>query len=329
MNPPVDYYFRPYFIATEKILPIQSLWSRVHCSGPETSFFRVLNLAYDFATSFINRPYFGIFWTSSASHDTLSGPSSMDYPFLVKLTELEKAGVLETSMVILMSDHGLRFGKFRQSEFGWYEDRLPLLYIRLPEWFRNQNPKAHQALINNQNKLISTFDLYETLRDILIRVGGDAPPSFGCPSCTSLLKPVLDVRGCSDAGIDNHWCACNKFRNIDRADSRAMKGVYKFLEHIENIVKNYKKNGKRLCATLKLDKIHELKQFKQGNKNDSATEFFYVIETSPGGAKFELTVNYDGYDKYTISEKDVSRVNSYHKGSICLNEGNKKYCECV
>lgn len=324
----MDYYFRPYFIATENLLHNFTRWENIYCSGPEISFLRVLDLAYDFVKSFQNRSYFGLFWTISVSHNSISGASSMDYSFKTKLIELEKIGVLETSMVVLMSDHGLRFGEFRESKLGWYEDRLPLLYIWLPEWFRNQSPEAHQALINNQNKLISTFDLYETLRDILIRGGGYAPPSSGCPNCTSLFTPVPDVRGCDDAGIDNHWCACAKFEDVDVADEKIVKGANTFLKYVENIIKNYKKNDKRLCAKLELKKINNVKQFKTNDKSNKL-EFSYSIETSPGGAKFEFTAHYDGIGKYIIHEEHVSRIDSYYKGSMCLEKGYKKYCECI
>lgn len=329
MNPPVDFYFRPYFLAAEGFLPYYNRWGLNYCSGPEVTYLRVLHLAYDFATSFTKRPYFGIFWTNSVSHNYLNGPSSMDNSFYVSLLYMQKTGVFNTSMVILMSDHGPRFGNFRQSELGWHEDRLPLLYVWIPQWFKDQNPEVCHALKENQNKLISAFDLYETLRDVLMRAGGDAPPSFGCPTCTSLLKPVPDVRGCRDAGIPASWCVCAKYRDVDHADERIIKGVNKFLEYVENIVKNYEKNGTRLCAKLKLKKIHKVSLLRPTDRNDKSFEIFYKIETSPGGAKFEFTVHYDSYGKCTISEEEISRVNSYQKRSVCLEKGKQqKYCQC-
>lgn len=325
----MDYYLRPYFLATESLLHRQSRWSYVYCSGPEVAFLRVINLAIDFVKTFLYRPYFGIFWTSSITHNSMSAATSIDYPFYRKLLELEKAGALETSMVLVMSDHGLRYTEFRHSELGWYEDRLPLLYIWLPQWFRDYYPEAYRALIDNRNKLISPFDLYETLRDILARAGGEALPSLGCLNCTSLFEEAPFVRGCSDAGIDSHWCACVKFKDLDVKDEVAVEGVNRFLEYVEDIVKSYIKSGKRLCAKLKLKKIHKVRQFRSNDKNIKTSELLYVLETNPGSAKFELTVGYDGSNNYTIRERDISRINSYHKRSECLDKGFKKYCDCV
>lgn len=73
----------------------------------------------------------------------------------------------------------MRWGNIRETFVGWYEERLPFIYIWLPDWFRNENPDAYQALKLNENRLTSPFDLYETFRDILLTAGGDADVSPG------------------------------------------------------------------------------------------------------------------------------------------------------
>lgn len=108
-------------------------------------------------------------------------------------------------------------------------------------------------------------------------------------------------------------------------------GVNSFLNHIENIVKDYKdKKGKRLCAKLQLKKIHRADQILHFNvKNPASIEYFCMIQVTPGNGKFEFTVRYYSNASYTVSDHEVSRINPYATSAKCLNHGMKQYCYCV
>lgn len=318
-------------IASEKVLNIRTRFGDKYCTGPEVTVERILDYAIEFAKTFLGLPYFGFFWMNSISHDTINGLSSMDSHILTKLEHLEKEGVMNDSMIIFLSDHGMRYGDIRNTFIGWYEERLPFIYIWLPEWFREEDPEAYQALTVNQNRLTSPYDLYETLRDILIRAGGEAISSSGCPKCGSLFKTVPMERGCEDAGVASHWCVCTAFQKEDASNKVVVVGAQKIVDHIEGIVKNYKnKKGKRLCSKQKVKKIHRVHRVLDlvGNST-SATEYFYMIQVTPGDAKFEATVRYYGSGNYSISDEEVSRINSYAYSAKCLDFGQKRYCHCV
>ncbi|XP_012532726.1 uncharacterized protein LOC105834636 [Monomorium pharaonis] len=331
VEPPTDYYLRPYMLASEKLLKIKKRFNMKYCTGPELSFERIFNYAINFAQTFISVPYFGFFWTNTISHDNMNGISSMDTRVLKKFMFLEQEGILNDSMVIFLSDHGMRWGEFRNTFAGWYEERLPYIYIWLPEWFRQENPETYRALAVNQNRLTSPFDLYEMLRDVLISGGGDADPSSGCSTCQSLFTPVPRERGCQDAGVAHHWCTCTAFKSINVNDKIAIGGVQKFLDHVESIVKSYKdKKGRRLCARLKLKKVHRVDQVIEfGMNNSSSVAYFYMIQTVPGNGNFEVTIRYFGDGNYTLSDSEVSRINPYATSARCLNRGMKQYCHCI
>ena len=331
VDPPTDYYLRPYIIASEKVLNIRTRFGDKYCTGPEVTVERILDYAIEFAKTFIGLPYFGFFWMNSISHDTLNGLSSMDSHILSKLEHLEREGVMNDSMIIFLSDHGMRYGEFRNTFIGWYEERLPFIYIWLPEWFREEDPEAYQALTVNQNRLTSPYDLYETFRDILIRAGGESAPSTGCPKCGSLFKTVPMERGCADAGVTSHWCVCKAIQKEDPNNKVLLEGAHKIVDHIENIVKNYKnKKGKRFCSKLKLKKIHRIHKLLDLTGNiTSIAEYFYVIQVTPGDAKYEATVRYYGSSNYSISDEEVSRIDSYAVSAKCLNFGQKRYCHCI
>ncbi|CAK9828805.1 hypothetical protein ANTRET_LOCUS6259 [Anthophora retusa] len=331
VEPPTDYYLRPYMLACEKLLKVKKRFGLKYCTGPESSFDRVLDYALEFSRAFLGQPYFGFFWTISVSHENANGLSSMDNRLLGKLKQLERAGVLNDTMIVFLSDHGMRWGPIRNTFVGWYEERLPFLYLWLPEWFRAERPDAYSSVQANQHRLTSPFDLYETLRDVLRLSGGEADRSPGCPACRSLLDgSVPRERGCSDVGISSHWCTCTAFQSIDARDPFVQKGARAFLQHVDTLLDGYRdKKGRRLCAKLGLKKLHRVDRIIDF-ANSTSLAYFYMIQVSPGGGKFEVTMRYhDDNGTFTVTDHDVSRINSYASAAECLTTGMKQYCYCL
>ncbi|CAL7941598.1 unnamed protein product [Xylocopa violacea] len=327
---PTDYYLRPYMLACEKLLKVKNRFGLKYCTGPETNFDRVFDYAIEFARTFIGLPYFGLFWTNSVSHNNANGLSSMDGRLLDKLKQLEREGVLNDTMIVLLSDHGMRWGSIRNTFVGWYEERLPFIYLWLPEWFKAERPEAYASLLANQHRLTSPFDLYETLRDVLTWSGGQANRSVGCSSCHSLLAgPMPQERGCSDAGISSHWCTCSNFVSVDSEDKSVQKGAQFFLEHMDKLLDGYRnKKGKRLCAKLRLKKVHQVERMINID-NSGSIVYFYIIEVTPGDGKFEVTMRYHTNGTYTLTDNEVSRLNTYASAAECLESGMKQYCYCL
>ncbi|KAG7198833.1 hypothetical protein KM043_001802 [Ampulex compressa] len=331
VEPPTEYYLRPYMLASEKLLKVRRRFGLKYCTGPVMSFERIFDYALDFAQSFLGLPYFGFFWMNTISHDNMNGLSSMDGWISKKLMLLRDKGVQNDTMIVFLSDHGMRWGAIRNTFVGWYEERLPFLYLWLPEWARNELPGAEPALRANQNRLTSPFDLYETLRSVLRMSGGEAEPAVGCPRCGSLLEEVPRERGCEEAGVAPHWCTCTAFKPVTVDDATALRGVGKFLEHVEAVVKNYKdKKGRRLCAKLRSKKVHRIDRVIDfAQDNSSSVAYFYMIQTTPGDGKFEVTIRYRGDGQYTVSDDEVSRINPYAISARCLERGMKQYCHCL
>ncbi|XP_034175666.1 uncharacterized protein LOC117602147 isoform X2 [Osmia lignaria lignaria] len=329
VEPPTDYYLRPYMLACEKLLKVKKRFGLKYCTGPESSFDRILDYAVDFSRAFLGLPYFGLFWTISVSHENANGLSSMDARLLDKLKRLEREGVLNDTMIVFLSDHGMRWGPIRSTLVGWYEERLPFLYVWLPEWFRVEQPEAYPSLRANQHRLVSPFDLYETLRQVLDLSGGEADPSPGCSGCRSLLEPLPRERGCSNAGISLHWCACTAFEPVDLKDPLVHNGVSFFIEHVDKLLDAYKdRKGRRLCAKLRLKKLIRANRAIDFVDTTSLA-YFYTVQVSPGDGKFEVTVRYHDNATYTVSDHEVSRLNSYASTAKCLEHGMKQYCHCL
>ncbi|KAF3419807.1 hypothetical protein E2986_08308 [Frieseomelitta varia] len=337
VQPPTDYYLRPYMLACEKLLKVKKRFRLKYCTGPETSFDRILDYGVEFARAFLGLPYFGLFWTISVSHENANGLSSMDSRLLDKLQRLEREGVLNDTMVVLLSDHGMRWGPIRNAFVGWYEERLPFLYFWLPDWFRAERPDAYSSLRANRRRLTSPFDLYETLRQVLALSGGLADPSPGCPGCRSLLDgPVPLERGCADVGVSSHWCACTAFRPADPRDPRVQKGARVFLQHVDDLLQTagYRdKKGRRLCAKLRLKKLHRVERVVHFDNTAASgghyVDYFYMIQVTPGDGRFEVTVRRHANGTYDVSDHEISRLDAYASTAECLDRGIKQYCHCL
>ncbi|XP_015117831.1 uncharacterized protein LOC107041690 [Diachasma alloeum] len=333
VNPPTDYYLRPYMIAAEKFLKFKKKFDAKYCTGPELTIDRIYDSALNFAKTFLGSPYFGFFWTNTVSHQNVNGPSSMDDHFLEMFEKFAESGVTNDALMVFLSDHGMRWGGIRNTLVGWYAERLPFIYLKLPEWMK-KNPRAFQSLSINGHRLTSPYDLYETFREVLIKAGGDAKASSGCPTCQSLLKPVPIERGCADVGVSSHWCTCTALEPGNTGDKIAKEAAEAFLQYVENIVKDYKsKDGKRLCAKLSITKIHRADKIINVNNppNDPnhVEGYIFLLEVAPGGGKFEATIRVHRKGNYSISNEEISRTDSYEKNAKCLNEGIKMFCHCI
>jgi membrane-anchored protein YejM (alkaline phosphatase superfamily) len=137
------------------------------CLGTRMNFDCLLHYTRKVAEEFAEDPYFGFFWQASLTHDYIEYPQLADDSYHDFLEYLTKKGLLSNTMLVFMSDHGMRWGSFRQTYQGHLEDSLPFVFISLPHWWRAKHALSWNTLKKNTRSLTSPFDLHETLRDIL------------------------------------------------------------------------------------------------------------------------------------------------------------------
>ncbi|KAK0183520.1 hypothetical protein PV327_001557 [Microctonus hyperodae] len=232
-----------------------------------------------------------------------------------------------------MSDHGVRWGAFRETFVGGHEDRLPFIYLRIPKQHEEYD-KITRALKINENRLTSHYDLHETLRDVLIRSGGKMNSSSGCPGCQSLFEIVPMERSCEDAGISSQWCTCTTTKMIDQDDKIIGESGSKiFLDYVESVIKEFKnENNERLCSQLQLKKIHQIDEIIDMNNNNTKImnkKYSYRIEVTPGGGMFEFLIYSNANGNFTMHANEIIRINSYAKDSKCLENNFRKFCFCL
>ena len=327
--PPTDYYIRPFLLASEDELPVKKRNSLNVCLGPTPTSDHILRYVTDFSTVFKSALYFGVCWINNFSHSSNAIPASVDERVAQFFHQLNETGAFNTTFIIFLSDHGMRWGDIRRTYIGWFEERLPFMYIWVPEWFAQKHPEFYINLKTNQNRLTSPFDLHLTLREILARSRQDditwIPEGCpGCPKCVSLFSEVPAERDCEDAGITANWCTCNKHKRMPIEDKTSQAIALQVLSGINSKLK-MAVNVSASCAELTLDHVISVHRKVPMVSHD---DFIVTFDTIPGGAVFEATMRRSNGAFHL--KGDVSRISSYGSQSTCVDDAELKlYCYCT
>lgn len=137
------------------------------CLGTRLNYAALLHYTRKVAEEFSDDPYFGFFWEASLTHDYIEYPQLADDEYHDFFDYLDKYKLMRNTAVLFMSDHGMRWGSFRQTYQGRLEDSLPMMFLMMPDWWKKQFPDAWEQLQENSKRLTTPFDLHETMSDIL------------------------------------------------------------------------------------------------------------------------------------------------------------------
>ena len=329
---PVDHYMRPFYLQAEK----QYSAHKRHCLGSVPRHLNMINWARDFFHMYANKPKFSFIFHSEFTHGGFSEVRVVDDDLKAFLESLEEAGFLNSTILILMADHGARFHAVRQTVQGKYEERMPYFGFRFPPWFERKYPDAMRNFRLNTNRLTTPYDIHETLANLLEYTGSKTVDVK--QRGISLFNEIPNERTCSDAGIEAHWCACLNWRKVSPND-KAVKAVAEALAAKINFLTETERT---LCETIQVENItsanmfipnDHLLRFKKSKDHDgrvadlsdtmATSEVLYQISviTTPGGATFEATVKVDlRSERFLVNEREISRTNKYGSHPHCVME---------
>ena len=356
---PVDHYLRPYYIARKAVHPVQSNLDQVFMFLEDKSIKlgKYSSLCYrnqpkhvihidhfkKYVSTYKNYRTFAFSWLTEIGHDYMNFLELADEDILNMIKLFHEEGILQNSVFIFMSDHGPRTDEIRNTAVGRIEERMPLLSIVLPEHIRRKYPTLEENLKENENRLSSPFDLYETYQDILNQnyKTFDDISKRPYPRGISLFRKIPKDRSCSDGSIKEHYCACYTAKNVS-CDNSQIDSISKFV--VQSI--NEKLSQFKQCSTLSLLRTKEAQQIETGLANkeeynrktllnlfykpevDNEQRYLVLIETLPGHGLFEATVSYID-DKTMTVLGDVSRTNRYKNQSHCVSYKQLKHiCYC-
>ncbi|XP_075992551.1 uncharacterized protein LOC142987578 isoform X1 [Anticarsia gemmatalis] len=329
---PTDYYIRTFIHEAEVNAGNTKDFNSYICMGNKY-FYKVLLDYIEHLTSTLRlSKLFGFFWEVTMSHDYLNYPMAMDDSYEAFLERLDSNNYLDNTILLLLSDHGIRWGAIRLTKQGRLEERLPFVHILLPPSFQVNYNQAYQNLKQNSKRLTTPFDIYATLSDLIkLEVISDtnikqrSKRPYGHSRSISLFLPIPKNRTCKMADIDDHWCTCHKSVKMNSRSYAAHNVAQQLVNHLNMIVREYPQ-----CAELSLADVLEVTEMLVGKPRKDEVgwrEFMAVVKTSPGDGVFEGTLRHQD-DKWSLAGT-ISRLNLYGGQSRCVEHYQLKlYCYC-
>ncbi|XP_055953963.1 uncharacterized protein LOC129989445 [Argiope bruennichi] len=342
-DPPTDYYIRPFYLALENS-KIKENAEKEYCYNSQLE----PDIIYDYLRNFIeamgDRPYFAFAMVSTITHDELNQAGWEDQPTVHILEDLSNMGALNNSLLVLFSDHGLRFGDIRYTYIGKLEERLPLMYIHAPKWFLEQYPQYARNLKINQNRLMTLFDIHATMIHLL-DLNRSAEERAELTMGKSLLEEISPNRTCEEANILPHWCPCQTFENVPFNSIEAINASQAIVNDINSKLAEY--GG--ICEVLEVAEIMDARVGRAndlvlryerhdndvinrtvilGERVNPIADYMITLVTKPGQAVFEGTVRHNPQNNsYVVL--GISRISLYGKTSWCINSQKMKiFCYC-
>lgn len=332
-NAPTDYYIHTFIDQAEKIVGSNKDFNSNLCMQ-DIPFYKVLlNYVEDLTTTLKSSKLFGFFWEISMSHDYLNYPMVMDDDYVQFFNRLEAKNYLDDTIVIVVSDHGIRWGEIRSTRQGRLEERLPFLFVLTPPSFRENYTRAYDSLKLNSKRLTTPFDVYATLADLVdLKSINDtallsrSKSNYAHNRAISLFLPVPDNRTCKAADIADHWCTCHKDSAMSKTSPEALEAAVNLVLKLNEMLAEYPQ-----CARLSLSEVLDatmMEADKPGIKEVGWEDFIVVVvRTTPGDGIFEATLRIDANGWTVVGT--VSRLNLYGKQSLCMHHYQMKlYCYC-
>lgn len=329
---PTDYYLRTFMHEAEVHAASNKDFNCFLCLGNKYFYKILLDYVESLTRKLSTSKLFGFFWEISMSHDYLNYPMLMDNSYEKFFERLDSFKYLDNTVFILLSDHGMRWGKIRYTKQGRLEERLPFVHILLPPSFRESYRFAYDNIKRNSKRLTTPFDIHATLsdlvdlssiRDELIqrRTKTDYTHSTGI----SLFLPIPGNRTCRTAGIEDHWCTCHTYSKVGQTSEDSYEASAYLVEHLNSLLRDH-----RQCAELSLDEVMEVREFVSGSEEEGEVgwrEFMVVARMVPGGGVFEATLRQEASGWAVVGTP--SRLNLYGDESRCVHHYQLKlYCYC-
>jgi len=322
VHQPTDYYGETLFI------PMESTRHNANkCVGSRSQVEVLLNYTHKYlrAMTRYNENFFAFSWGVTLSHDGFNDPQQADPLYFNILKDIQEEGILNNTIMLFMSDHGLRFGEFLRSFQGQLEDHLPALFFVVPNWFRDRYPIAVKNLESNQNRLVTTFDLHATLLDLtdLTQIESklvhqrqkNLEDELARKNGISLFLSVPGERTCVDAKIPEEFCSCEIMEVVDNNMFQVVNAARLMVNHINsNLIGNDSRCELRTFKSI--DKAARAPRLHIGN--DSIVKYQVSFFTEPGDGLFSGLVRHFENNNTMQVIGEISRLNAYGAQSKCM-----------
>lgn len=309
---PTDHYMRPLFLAGET-REVNRL-----CTKKLPSVNHLLDYAFQFLDTYKNEKNFGVFWHNN-NIDVHA--KFIDDTFVEFFGRLKKSKIFDKTFIIFMSNHGITHGDFKIPVASYYEERLPMLFIWAPYNFRKTFPNKYNNMQKNQDSLVSPYDIFLTLSDVLKFTSSDHAISDPCSNCISLFEEISRNRSCVSASVEEKFCTCHDVDDVDIANGRDALVVA--VSYLKEMIKTINTIPFSKCINVQLEKVLRINSYKSFGK-----KYFIVAFTmTPGNNSYEALLMKD--DKSYNILKPVESISGYNtRGSCVIDTDDRPYCVC-
>ncbi len=354
-QPPTTHYGRPFQLGLFKT-GLSTL--DTYCVSGRSNFQVNIDYASDFMHTYKDSGFFGLTFLNQYSHDSNENLNWIDDHLLHFLENFKRNKALSSSTIlILFSDHGARYGSIRKSVKGLLHERNPFFSIYLPGLFEERYPDQARSLRENSNKISTPMDVHETLKNLLDLEQTNAATTakqtkFSGGRSTSLFRPIPATRNCNQAGVEPHWCSCLKRTQL-AVDDGLVEMAHVFIEYLNKKILD---GHSEECEPLELDNVNKvflLDSFVNSYVADNGKEaqarrsvwewlnswrflqempvevefrkFQFQVRTRPNGGLYEFTLTSEpaeagapGDRGVRVEASTISRINSYGSSARCI-----------
>ncbi|KAF8384822.1 hypothetical protein PRIPAC_73964, partial [Pristionchus pacificus] len=326
---PVDHYMRPFHLRLEEKVSPLLLKDAMGIHGCREPHMDLMEYMSKFIGAYPDDPKFGFIWMSVLSHDDPNLIFHAD-DYVQKFYE-KNAEEFDNSFVFFMGDHGLRFGRQRNSAAGRREVNNPMLHMIVP---KNIRKDFQPRLDANSHELVTMFDLHATFVDIVdyqpkVNFTGHnfthIPASTEGSSLLRSLNPSLP-RNCRTLPIPFDYCPCEFATKPVKESFTAWKMANYVVELMNKELHSFNLTE---CSTLAIDKKPDVVEFSPIDETNLYKIEFYA---KPGKGRFEALVRAhdpSNVTSYTLASPYFNRLNAYgHDGDCITRAPQKPFCYC-
>ncbi|GMS93764.1 hypothetical protein PENTCL1PPCAC_15939, partial [Pristionchus entomophagus] len=309
-NAPVTHYMRPFQIYYESNMK----QSRAFMGEPQCLEFHthLLNYLEKFMTAYKKSPKISLVWASELAHNDNDGLFHIDGQLFNYFRKHKDK--MDKSYVFLMGDHGIRWGRIRDTWEGQREINNPMMFVSVPKHLREL---VNPVLRINSNELLTSFDIHASLVDILNDPHLRSQDGPGGLRGVSVFRPLPPgERSCRTLPIPTQFCLCewNKTMSEDKAMNDAIgKGA---VHHLNGQLRAYEMADS--CEEYTFNRTTEVKTI---DGTDGLTEI--VFAANECDAQFKTIVRarrtFSGEMNVTLAASDFTRWNGYGDTAACMD----------
>lgn len=225
---PTDYFYSDIFC--EKKYTLQ--WSpSKRCLLNKKAHKYLHEYLISFWENHLNLPKMAIVDHEEGHEPSMKILKSTDWDSMKLLEYFYENGYLDNTILLILSDHGIGYGSFRQTAAGVIEERNAYFTLVVPKKRIEAEENAEEIeknLFENQQKVISMNDIYHVTMHLAQAPNEPKTVPDYWEHVGSLLNARPVSTTCQDVGVNMHACPCLYWNGRDYSETGA--NHYKFIK---------------------------------------------------------------------------------------------------